>query len=341
MKNDRKIKELVQTNEKYIIDKAKQLYKINSDSYKYLGGFVNHIYEIPTDKQDYILRVNHSIKRDFESTEGEVQYIHYLAENGTPVSRPVVSINDTFTEKFEEENGYFVLTLFEKAPGRRLQKDEISEKIIHQIGRITGRMHKLSQEYIPSESRFKRHHWYEDIYLNSEEEFLVNDKELFDYKNGLIEKIKSVPRTKETYGLIHQDIHHGNYHSYNENIVVFDFDDSTYDYYTADLAVSLYYFLVSPYKDMKKREAEEFFLKHYLKGYEEENSLSVLDLYKLDNFARLRHILLYVILYDEAGERRWEFMELLHQYREQILSRKRIYDIDWKFFRDVYGILRK
>ncbi|MHA1462321.1 MAG: phosphotransferase, partial [Candidatus Heimdallarchaeota archaeon] len=96
------------------------------------------------------------------------------------------------------------------------------------------------------------------------------------------------------------DIHQANFLINNGEITLFDFGDSEYNWFVADIAVILFTALWAKLNGEKSRE--EFisdFLIKFLKGYKQENELSKWWVNKISEFLRMRHVLLYAVIIRE------------------------------------------
>lgn len=107
-----------------------------------------------------------------------------------------------------------------------------------------------------------------------------------------------MPKDKEGYGLIHTDVHSGNFFvDDNGNITIFDFDDCSYMYFISDIAIALFYCLLSPDTVENKITFSYEFLDHFFRGYREENHLDYKWIKLLPDFLKLRELELYVVIY--------------------------------------------
>ena len=68
--------------------------------------------------------------------------------------------------------------------------------------------------------------------------------------------LDSLPKDDDCYGLIHADIHQGNFFvDENDNITIFDFDDCHYHWFAYDLAVPLFGLAISLRDNCSERGA--------------------------------------------------------------------------------------
>nr|WP_245630323.1 phosphotransferase [Amphibacillus sediminis] len=109
-------------------------------------------------------------------------------------------------------------------------------------------------------------------------------------------ELNKLPKDKNGYGLIHNDLHQGNFYVHNDEIIVFDFGDCEYNWFIYDIAIVLYH-AVQSIDENENKAREKFaqlFIKAFLEGYLTENNLSSFWLAKLSFFLNYRGIYSYI-----------------------------------------------
>jgi Ser/Thr protein kinase RdoA (MazF antagonist) len=296
---ERKIKEMI--NDQLLSDAAKS-FDISLADLKLIGGFQNFIYQYEKNKKNYILRITHSTHRDQNSVKGELEWVNYLHDNNVSVSKPVLSRLDNLIEIIElEDNSYFIVTSFEKAPGEKsyypqcMNNDSLSEI----CGEITGQIHALSRAYQPTSNETKRHDWTQNYYLKNMSKFIpLNQTNVYGRFDQLKEQIKALNK-EDNFGLIHGDINVGNFFLDNNTITLFDFDECQYSWFVEDIAIQLFYMTYVVLDDSineRNKQARQF-VKFFLKGYQRNNLISEDSLKSMELFLRLRELIVYVGMY--------------------------------------------
>jgi len=114
--------------------------------------------------------------------------------------------------------------------------------------------------------------------------------------------LKKLPITNENYGLIHADLHYGNFLVEKDKLCVLDTDDCHYCWFAFDLAMPLLYVLRN--KDVKPDDNEfaVHFLQEMIKGYNSENKFQSEWLEYFPLFMKLRELDLYSVLMHEGAE---------------------------------------
>ncbi len=280
----------------HILDEVKLRYAIPADSIHLLDGFESFIYEFARSDGDYVLRLSHSIRRTPSRIQAEVDWINFLHSNGVGVARAVPSQSGELVELVADfHGGQFLATAFEKAKGKRLKREEWTQEFFFAYGEIVGRMHSLAKIYKPQHPDQQRGQWndpdmlYADLYLPPDQTAV---REVY---HELLQRLVALPRDKESYGLIHQDAHLGNFFvDETGRITLFDFDDCVYSWFVNDIAIVLFY-LLSGTEDKAALTRE--FMPAFLHGYRKHNALAPEWLNAIPDFLKLREIDLYGVIY--------------------------------------------
>ncbi len=314
-----------------IIDEALNRFGGMFTNKKKLGDFENYVYEVKQGEEFWILRLTHSSHRTFEEIEAEIDWVNELHRGGVNVSRAYSSSNDKMVETVVVENGRFFACLFKKAPGFGVKTDDPSfgPQLYEAWGREVGKMHRISMQDHP---RGRRHRWDESDLLRFA--YLTNNEDSSLIKDGekLVEEIKSFHETGETFGLIHSDVHHGNFYYDGKEIHLFDFDDSMYHYYVSDIAIPVYYAVWrkcgNESKEVRTQYATEF-LYWFLKGYRKETTISNEWLRTLPLFLRLRDYELYTVFHKKFNKSTMdeEVRGYLQKIRDRLIRSELIADL--------------
>lgn len=298
-----------------ILQEAIERYGFNKSKIIKLDGFQSFVYECEKDDEPYILRITHSSHRSINLIKGELEWILYLKKNGISVASPILSKNKKMVESIDGKNSYFSAVSFEKVKGKPFTYYcNYPSKLIQKWGQITGKMHTLSKDYIPSKVSIKRPPWYlEDNYFA--DKFLpANQIRIKNKLRDLINKIKKFPKDRNSYGLIHADLHSGNFFVDKDEITIFDFDGCIYSWFIHDIAILLFCTIRFNYTCKDRNTFVHHFMNHFCKGYNMENKIDSYWEDKLGDFLKLEEIGEYVLVYrsyelDNLDELNRNFME--------------------------------
>ncbi|MEN2767753.1 phosphotransferase enzyme family protein [Ornithinibacillus xuwenensis] len=273
-------------------------YQLDS-TYKLLGDFENYVYEVTKDNQAFILRVTHSSHRLEEEVLGEIEWVNFLHSHDANVPVIYPSRHNKLVEKQIAENGtVFYASLFSKVNGSpvRANDDRFDRKLFYSWGKEIGKLHRLTEDFQPE--TIVRKQWYEDD-LFEIEKYIPQEKMVIKRTKEIMEQLKELPKT--SFGLIHNDVHHGNFFYDDDEIQIFDFDDACYFWYVSDIAIPLYYTCFSLFSDDKtdrsgKQEFARQFLDAFMEGYRQEINPPLNWEEQLSLFLKVRDITLYSAL---------------------------------------------
>ncbi|WP_459502478.1 phosphotransferase enzyme family protein [Bacillus sp. C1] len=282
--------ERVFTNE--ILEEARKRFNVTVEETP-LGDFENYIFRAEDEKRvPYVLRLTHSSHRSEKQVEAELDFLQYLKEQGAKIAGPYYSKSRKLVEGIEAIDGtFFYASLFSYAQGESVKggaSTHWKESLFEAWGKAIGQLHRLTMKYPETE--------YRDTWEKDEKAIVdeLEEKRVKEIAYVLIDKIKALPIERESFGLIHGDIHQGNFHYDGKDLTIFDFDDTTYNYFIHDLAMVIYYsVLMTDWTEEEKTQFAREQFKIVKKGYESEHQLAEMWYESLPLFLRLRDIGLY------------------------------------------------
>jgi Ser/Thr protein kinase RdoA (MazF antagonist) len=293
-----------------LLEIAAMLYKTNQEEItKLSGGYQNEVYEYKVGGDSRILRITRSTHRKIDALKSELDLIESFHQVGISVSTPILSINEKRIEGVIIEDEKFYLTSFTKAEGHLINVSDPNEwnnKFFQKWGQTMGKMHALVKKY--NDQIYKRNHFGTDIsQINETTIFLssISDRMEKGYEN-LITKFSLLKKDHDTYGLIHNDFHQGNFFVKEGDITIFDFDDCSFNWFAQDIAVSFYHAVwqgMSFNQDNKSFPHQ--FLESFFKGYREECELKKETLEQIPLFLKLREVFLFTLFNEK-----WDLEQL-------------------------------
>jgi Ser/Thr protein kinase RdoA (MazF antagonist) len=286
------------------LDSIAKLYGVTvSQLQPMAGGHFAHVYEYATPHANYILRITPPDQDvDPSSTRAILEWLAYLSAHGGPVPRPIRSQNNNLMELMEHEGQVHIAVAFEKASGRLaegMSPDDWSNELSHALGCSLGICHRIAQTYIPARVEFKRLEWDSGGSCFNPKELLIGaDAIILEKRAQALSIIQSLPKDRDSYGLVHMDLHFGNFFvdMAQQSIQFFDFDDCAYGWYVMDIAMLLFDMLVV-YNGLDQQEFGERFLEHVLRGYQSQKPITRFWIRQLPHFLKLLEIGVYVMLY--------------------------------------------
>lgn len=284
-----------------ILNEAFSRFGLETSPFTALDGFENFIYEVQAEQGSLIIRLSHSSKRTEQAVASELAYLQYLARNMANVSLPVLSLAKNLIESISDEaGGYFYAVCFEKAPGSHPQEKMYTENFHYIWGKAMGRMHQLSTSYQPVNG-LERIHWFDEVEVTQPEKYVPSDQwSLLEKYQQTISRLRTLPVSPSTYGVIHNDLHPYNFLVDGGQITMIDFEDAVQMWYVSDIAASLFMTSIWPPNGLTPDQYALSFLPPFLKGYNTEKRLHPTCLYRLPLFLKFREISQYVAMYRAA-----------------------------------------
>ncbi len=269
------------------------------------------------DSTNYALRININSPRSAENIRAEVAWVKFLENvDGILTPRPIAN-----------RSGKFVTTVTHAHSGRELNcilyswldgeevGDEPTLEQLHALGQAMARMHASSKDFVlPSDAALPS---FQDPFWETED-FLLSDKSKLDSgEKDLISAAfkKIISRTDALYSrenpqIIHADLHGWNMKWHNNQLSIFDFDDSGIGLPIQDIATALYY-LDTPEQD------EAMF-----NGYTSVRQLPPHTKADLEMLLIHRRLMLLNYLYETNNQ---EHQEMIPTYLEETLRRLRVF----------------
>ncbi|MFD6443050.1 phosphotransferase enzyme family protein, partial [Peribacillus sp. NPDC060186] len=239
--------------------------------------------------------------RTKEQVLAELKWIEHLQNNGCDIPKIIPSTENKLVETVKGLDGTdFYSCLFEKAPGVRMQvtDENFNKYLFFEWGKTIGQLHNKTKSYKPG-TEYRRLNWHEEELLNVKLYNFDVPEQVIHQQELIMKTLNVLPVHHENFGLIHSDIHHGNFHYHEGKIHVFDFDDCSNHWFASDLAIPLYYLMWSLEREGEK-DLDGYatkFMREYIKGYETENILAHVDYETIPLFLKLRDLTLYNFFY--------------------------------------------
>lgn len=317
---------------KQILEDAGKHFRVEYDALFEMGGFENFIYGYKKGEQEYILRISHLSHRTYDEILSELDFVNYLTKHNANVSIPVFSKENHLVEMIFSKDSYFTVSSYIKADGKRSTPEDFNDEFFFDYGKTTGNFHKLAKLYHPTKGTVKRFKWDNDPLFSHAKTYLPkNDEIIYERFTELTQKLNQLPITQKNYGLIHTDIHMGNFFVKDNQLCVFDFDDCAYQWFISDIAIALFYYLDFSVRDkVHEKENAHHFMTQFMKGYFTENKLTKEDMLLMKDFLKLREIILYIVLYRSVDLTTNNFAKrYVDKYRDRIINHIPFIDMDF------------
>ncbi|MGD6817500.1 phosphotransferase enzyme family protein [Metabacillus sp. 113a] len=318
-----------------VIETSARFFGVELSILKKLGEAENYVFEICYDGAPAILRITHSSHRSLEQIEGELDFVAFLYKEGVRVCRPISSNGKRICIHSCSDGSAFYSCLFEKAPGERVVPDgpEWKSDLFHEWGKTISLLHLAADQLKKSSAAPARPEWDEEELLDIERFKQRPGNAVLQQKERLLQMLRSLPR--HDFGLIHSDLHTGNFHWHDRALHLFDFDDSSYHWFASDLAIPLYYYAWG----LERKGENSFedkcscFFHELIKGYETKRCYSSEMATSIPIFLKLRDFVLYVYFHKKYDEAKWDkaMKEVVGNLQRRIESNLPIVSIGGSF----------
>ena len=319
-----------------ILAQAAQLYDLDLSCLHPLGGMEGMALAFTRDDHDYVLKVtpkNVGQTRQIEQIKAKSQFITYLSDNGVKVARPVQSPKGQWVEVVETETAHYLVTAATKADGTHINLSDpvqATPTLFQAWGRVTAQMHRLAksytswQKYPPGGDDPNPIIDWQDEH-DSFRDWSQDDVQIQTKWSALAERIQTLPVERESYGLIHNDLHPMNFLVDDRGeITVIDFDVCTFHFFVKDIAIALFFadWLGKPPRGTPKETYLTQFLRNFMQAYASENNLDDFWFSQLPLFTKHHQILLYIVFSHEWQKPNPWQAKTLQRWRDQILNDK-------------------
>lgn len=289
------------------------------------GGFENRTFGFESPEKKIIIRVTPPGHKTPDEVREEINWLSYLFENGAPVVCVKPSQDDNLVEVVDTEVGLISVVCFDWAQGQIVTKEDFSPELFETWGQTVGMLHRLTKDYHASSITGRRIQWYDDEYLDRS---LIPSEQIkvLERFDSLIKYFKKKPTSRDSFGLIHQDVHKDNLFLNGKQLTVLDFDDCVFGFFIFDIANALGFTIWEKPSSMTNREFADYYLKHFMIGYERENQLEESwqnDLHKALKLFEFIHYNAFNMDYDLAGAGSFDTLnagtkQVLRKFRDSI-----------------------
>lgn len=301
--------------EQAVLDQGAERFGRGSYSLKLLGGFDQNVFEYSgEDGRHFIIKFLDASKYRKASIIRELTWMAYLAEQGLNMAVSIRSAQNLLIEEVTHDSKRYYVIAFTKAPGNPLTNLTSDFTIVKQWGRGMGKMHKLGKKDATAASLVHRMafpQWNDHVMFTDAFPEGAGQKVHTQWKQYLKE-LESLPQDQDSYGIVHNDLHHHNFHVHNGEIIFFDFGDVSYHWFVYDIAIAIYH-AVQKVLENRKAEFVARFFDSFLSGYLEENTLSEEWIQRIPLFIDFRNIYSFVyfskfVNWNEMDERTRKYL---------------------------------
>lgn len=251
-----------------------------------------------------IIRVSEKSRRPLDQLMAEKEWLEYLACKGIRVARVIHDI----IEMVEDGVGYYAV-IFEHTEGRPVNVPDLSEwneEFFERWGKGIALLHNAGAP------KLSRPTWLRENDLDGK---LQGTPWLQEAYEKILNKMEKFNQDVHCFGLIHNDLHTGNFHIVEHELVLFDFDDCAFHFYVQDLAVSIYHALWTGMSYHPEwNDFPDRFLSSFLRGYSSDRALKPAMFEQLLECLKMRDLFLFTLFrekWDTKSMEEWQQLKLI------------------------------
>lgn len=306
-----------------------------TDKIESIGSYQKLIYNCSKNDLNYILKIVSSEDKCKLELLGEIDFVNYLNKNGASVQGFSKSINRQYVEEITHNGSIYYAYSYKKLGGNvfsfnnYFKSEKWDKEILLNWGEVTGKLVCLSRKYKKSNNTYIRPEWYNDPIIKNFKKYIPSYQTLVMSKiEECLSDLHSLHIAESSFGLIQGDFHKWNFYFDGQNITMDDFDDCEYHWLVNEIAMPLFYGIMSVPAD-KLNQFSDFFMTNFLIGFKKSCAIDKDQLELIPNFLQLRMIVLYVLYYKESTDSTKDLPEHIIKWRNLIESGKHIIDLDF------------
>ncbi|WP_395741622.1 phosphotransferase enzyme family protein [Prosthecobacter sp.] len=219
-----------------------QPYGLTPGDLQFVRSNQNHVYLCQRREGRGILRISTGRHRTPAQVEAELAWIGFLAAQGVRVCRPVPALNGEPFLSLRIGDTSHIVTCFEHAPGRKIVPEDIAPPVYEKLGDLLAGLHRHTRHLPADHAAQARPPWHESRLLREDVAELRGrlPPSFLESVADLMMKLRDLPLTPETYGLVHGDACLGNCFLDGDRLWIFDFDNCEHGHFAQDFATILY-----------------------------------------------------------------------------------------------------
>lgn len=256
------------------------IYGLSLDNVCLYRNMIGAVYFLWEKDKRYVYKLYRTF--DTRAAIHSTQIISYLKLNNFPVVTIIPTKGDCLYSNIEMPEGNRVGVLFEYIDG----KEPNTKEDILLIGNLTGKMHRLMENYNGELRELGKEHYIDRFIRIMRDMFSETRRidEMEKYGKELWNNILGLPK-----GFCHGDLHTGNLlKTMNGEIIFFDFDISSNSYPILDVATICN---GTDFCTLNERDIEKTHLnfEKFYSGYSKEKQLSRIEKSAIYDWIAIRH----------------------------------------------------
>lgn len=268
------------------LDKQLSFFRISS----------NAVYPFGFEGKLFFLRLSPVAEKDENNILCELEFLQFLSSKGLNVNLPVSSEKGKLLEKITFENEDWYACVLEGVLGKRTDDIRLGEQQLFLFGKTLGLLHSYSSQFKPEKPCKSA----EDMLTEIEEEIADEEKDILEAFAKLKAEIAALPKTSQTFGVIHGDFQTDNlfYDKKTDKLSIIDFEDLHTNFFAYDVAVSLFELISESKTFLSAKKIQKAFLRGYSESCEVPSPEQLSLLYRFSLF--YKYATLEKVLYENS-----------------------------------------
>ncbi len=278
-----------------LLDQAGVMFNAHLEQMRCLKKSANIVYECQINCERFVLRLIEQSPEFVHFVEGEINWIDYLADNGIKVLKAIPSLHGDYVAVIKDKSSCFLASCFIMSNGHHVHPEnphEWNDSLFEKWGQNMGKMHALSKNYIIKDLSTSRPNWNYGPIFNPDLDLGTGEDKVLKIWRNLLNELDSLPKDRDSYGLVHNDLHQNNILLDGPEIVIIDFDDSRFNWFACDIAISIYD-ATCTFKS-EQYDFQRNFIRNFLSGYIKENDIDSFYMSLMPKFLKFREIYVYL-----------------------------------------------
>lgn len=221
----------------------------------------------------------------------EIRFLEILKQSGFSSMNVKKSINGLSTEIIQFEGSRYIINCFQEINGHHIRFHEFNEDLFYKTGELSAQLHQRSKSLNDENTRLEL-----PYLIDKQIEFITNHRssisdKMYTTSNQIVNMIRSLNKTNDTYGIIHSDLTRSNILIQSGNLHLIDLGDVSYSWFLHDTAISLYdSFLHGSIKESNYRKFACNYMQYYWMGYKKHRTPEEHIIEMIPAFMHLRAI---------------------------------------------------
>lgn len=262
---------------------------------------INHVFGTESESgAPVIIRISDGATRSRGELLGELRWLEHLIRHGCTVTTPIRSGRGELLETIDLDGTPMYVCCFRRFGGRELHPatdPEWNDDLFLALGREIGRIHRASDEFqLPTNQ--DRLPWYASTTTRIPDPLSAGfNPRVTKTMQAFLDELRGRPTPPREYGLVHRDLHAGNFLFEEGRVEIIDFDLGCYGWRTMDFAVLLFsHYYYPSLRVSRAAELAGHVLATIVRGYRDEYRLDRNQLDTVGDMILLHTILNYIVM---------------------------------------------